>query len=74
MDEPDEPVTFITVAFNAVYQVPKEGVLCMKQVRTWKPLSSFKRLDAEGVVCKIIKQSLSLRDVSAGWGGQVCVI
>jgi len=46
----------------------------MKQVRMWKTLRSSKRLDAEGVVCKIIKQSLSVRDVSAGWGDQVCVI
>ena len=41
VDELGEPVTFIAVAPNAVYQVPKEGVLCMKHARVWKTLRLF---------------------------------
>ena len=33
-----ELVTFIVESLNAVHQVPKDGVLCMKQARVWKTL------------------------------------
>ena len=46
--ELNELVTFIVGSLSAVYQVPKEGVLCMKQARVWKTLRQSKGLDAEG--------------------------
>ena len=75
-DEPNELVVFFAFArtTNAFYQVPSEGVICMRHSRVWKAVRRSKRLDAEGVVCKVIKQLAGHRAVDACWGDQVFVI
>jgi hypothetical protein len=65
-------VSSIAVASNAFHQVPAVGVFYFELSRAWNAWRRSKRMDAEGVVGRFIKQVSGLRATSTSWGDHVC--